>query len=135
MKKQVEPAIVELIDSVIPNKIYHMRAPDNTSGEFIIIQRTNSERWRSINAPSGMVQAEIQIDAYAATITRARAIGAEIETILDGYMGVVSYGNDDPQISVDIAGISLQNEFDTFDQTDTPMLYRNLANYLVTYKQ
>lgn len=135
MKQLVENGIYELIKTLSNGDVYFMRAPDNKKPPFIIIQRTDSERFRAINNPSGIAQAKLQIDAYDKTYIGAKELGAQIETILDGYQGVVSYGDDDPQNEVDISGVSLQNEFDSFDQTVKPFLFRSLSNYIVTYKQ
>ncbi len=133
--KIVEPAIHELLKGLASAAVYFMRAPQNAVGPFIIIQRTDSERWRHINGPTGMVQAYIQIDCYAASYIAAKTLGAAVESILDGYQGTVYYGSQSPQPGVYIGGISLQHDIDTLDQTDAPVLYRNLSTFLVTYRQ
>ncbi len=133
--KLVEHAIYELLKSLADEKVYAARAPDNAKGPFIVFQRVDSERWRAINGPSGYAQCTIQVDAYADEYYAAKELGAEIEEIMDGYAGTVQYGDDSPQKFVEIAGVSLQNEFDTFDQTEEPYLFRSLGNYIVTFKQ
>lgn len=133
--KLVEPAIYELLKNLAGGKVYALAAPDGENGPFIVFQRVDSERWRDINGPSGIAQAHIQIDSYAEKYYDAKALGASIEVILDGYRGTVSYGTDSPQNTVAIAGITLQNDVDITDQTDEPILFRNAATYLVTYHQ
>lgn len=133
--KDCEPALWELLDPLCSGNVYFLQAPQGATGPFIIIQRTDSTRWRSINGPSGMAQAYIQIDCYASTIRAARTLGMAVESALDGYANTVYYGSNSPQDYVKIGGISLQNDSDTLDQTDDPLLYRNLATYLVTYNQ
>lgn len=135
MKKYPEPALVELLNNLAPGKVYMMRAPQNETGPFIIIQRVDSDRWRSINGPSGMAQANIQIDSYAKKYTTAKDLGAQVESILDGYKGVVYYGDESPSEFVRIAGASLQNDIDIPDQTDEPFLFRNSMVFLITYEQ
>lgn len=134
--KICEPALFELIKDVLTGApVYALRAPDGAQGPFIIYQRTDSERWRSINGPSGIAQAWIMIDCYAEKYFTAKQMGTDIEAILDGYRGTVLYGDNSPQDSVVICGISLQNDEDLLDQTDEPVLFRHSASYLVTYKQ
>lgn len=135
MTKLCEPAIYELLNGLASGNVYFMRAPQNSTGPFIIIQRTDSERWRAINGPSGVAQAFIQIDAYASEYIAAKELGAQIESILDGYAGTVYHGNNSPQDFVEIGGITLQNDTDIFDQTDEPFLFRSSADYLVTFNQ
>lgn len=133
--KIVEPAIWELLKGLASGAVYFLRAPQNAIGPFIVIQRTDSTRWRHINGPSGIAQAHIQIDCYDNTYYTAKALAASVETLLDGYDGIVYYGTNSPRESVEIGGISLQNDLDTLDQTDQPVLYRNISTFLVTYKQ
>lgn len=133
--KYVEPALVELLKDVAPGKVYMMRAKQNETGPFIIIQRMDSERWRAINGPSGMAQANIQIDVYATTYKLAKTRAGQVESILDGFRGVVYHGDDSPRDFVRIAGATLQNDIDIADQTDEPFLFRNSMIFAVTYQQ
>jgi hypothetical protein len=134
--KFCENAIRQLIATELGHdRVYPLRAPQNATTPFVVFQRTSSERWRSINNPSGIAQAIIQIDVYDSTLESAKDIGGEIEILLDGYRGLVYYGSNSPQDFVEIAGISLQSDVDLLDQTEEPFLYRNSADYLVTYKQ
>lgn len=133
--KIVEYAIYELLKNLAGGKVFAMRAPAGETGPFIIFQRTDSERWRAINGPSGVVRAYIQIDCYAAGIYEAKELGADVESLLDGYMGEVYYGTNSPRDSVKIGGITMQNDLDIFDQTDQPNLFRNSASYVVNYNQ
>lgn len=133
--KLVEPAIYELLRTLAAGRVYALRAPQNSTAPFIIFQRIDSERWRAINGPSGIAQVTIQVDCYASTYYAAKELAAEIEEILDGYRGTVSWGEGSPQEFVRIGGVSLQNDSDLLDQTEEPFLYRNTATYLVTYNQ
>lgn len=126
----------KLLTVPIPgNRVYHLRAPQNSTAPFVIYQRTASDRWRHINGPTGMVQVTMQIDTYAETSYAARDLAALIEAALDGFSGTISYGTDSPQSTLRIGGISCQSDFDLIDQTDEPFLYRVSADYLVTYEQ
>lgn len=134
--KLVERGIYELLKTKASGRVYFLRAPQNSTAPFIILQRASGNRdFRSINNPPGIAQVVIQIDVYAEEYYEAKTLGAEIETLLDGYRDTVYYGDDSPQDSVRIAGISFQGEGDLLDQTDQPFLYRHTADYLVTYEQ
>lgn len=133
--KLVEYAIHELIKSLAGGRVYALRAPQNVTAPFIVFQRVDSVRWRTINSPDGIAQAFIQIDAYAGEYYEAKALAAEVETLLDGYRGTVYYGTDSPRANVKIGGISLQSDSDLLDQTEEPILFRSLNTFLVTYNQ
>ena len=129
--KSLEKALYEKLKTLAGGKVYPMKAPARSAGPFIIFQRTDSSRVRSINRPSGLAQAYIQVDAYAPTYYAAKELGQQIEAMLDGFRGVVYYD----ATSIEVAGISMQNDVDIFDQTDEPFLFRSYASYLVTYHQ
>jgi len=134
-KKIVDYAVKELLKTLADNQVFLMRAPDGAEGPFIIFQQTDSLRWRAINGPSGMSQVFMQVDCYAAGAYDAKELAAEVESILDGYRGTVYYGDDSPQDFVRIAGITLQNDVDIFDQTARPFLFRKSTSYLITFEQ
>ena len=135
MRKIVEPAIYELLKNLAGGRVYALQAPQNSPAPFIIFQRVDSLRWRHINGPDGFAQAFIQIDCYSESFYAAKALGAEVEELLDGYRNTVYYGSASPRDYVRIAGISCQSDLDLIDQTDAPVLYRNTGTYLVTYSQ
>jgi hypothetical protein len=131
-----EKAIYQLLQDNIPaleNRIYAMIASQDQDPPFCVFQRTDSSRWRSINNPSGIAQAFIQIDVYARDYYQAKTIAADVEQLLDGYRGTVDFTGDSPADAIKIAGISLQNDIDILEQSDEPILHRNSAAYLVTY--
>lgn len=134
--KIAEHAIYELLKTKSSGRVYFMRAPQNVSAPFVIIQRVAGSRdFRSINNAPNIVQATIQIDVYAESYFEMKIISSDIESTLDAYRGLVYYGDDSPQDFVRIAGVSMQSENDLIDQTEEPFLYRHTADYLVTYEQ
>lgn len=134
--KTADKAIYELLKTYASGRVYAMLAPQNATAPFIVFQEIDSERWRSINGPSGVAQATFQIDVYDDSIYDAKTLAAQIEETLDGFSGNVDMaGSDSPSNILNIGGISLQNAVDLIDQTEEPLLYRRSATYLVTYHQ
>lgn len=133
----MERALYQKLTAIteVSNRIYALRAPQNVTAPFIVYQRVSSDRWRSINGPSRMVQATMQIDVYAQKFSEVKDLALAVEQLLDGFRGEVAYGSDSPQDTLRFAGISLVNDVDILDQTDEPLLYRVSADYLVTYEQ
>lgn len=124
--KFAEKGIYTLLSGLAGGRVYALRAPDKAPAPFIIFQRTDSDRWDSMNEASGVVQATIQIDVYAGEFYEAKNLAGSVEMILNKYRGTVE--------GIRIAGISLQNDIDLLD-TDEPVLFRNSASYLITYYQ
>lgn len=133
--KNLEQGIYEIIKGFADGRVYAIRAPQNVAAPYVVFHRTSSQRWREINAATGMAQATIQIDVYAREYYEAKEMALEIEDMLDGWRGTVAYGTDSPRPSVRIAGISTESDDDELDQNREPFLYRSLTTYLVTYQQ
>jgi hypothetical protein len=127
-----EEAINKLVQTALGHsRVYPLRAPQNATTPFVVYQRINSDRWRSVNAPSGVAQVTMQIDVYANTFTDCKNESAKIEDALDGFRGNVTYGS--PTKEIYLKGVSFQNDTDLMDKTDEPFLYRNSSTYLVTH--
>ena len=133
--KLPELAIREKLKGLNSGRVYPIRAPDNLTDDFIIYQRIDSERWRSINAPSGMAQAIIQVDCYSKSYYNVKVTSGQVEDILDGFRGTVSYGDNSPQDAVRIGGISLNGDSDLFEQEEEPFMYRVTMDFLITYER
>ena len=127
----ISKAIYEILKDFAGGNVFALRAPHGQKGRFIIYQRIDKKKWRSINGPSGMAQALIQIDCYAEDYDDATALGDAVELLLDGYKDEVVH----TEGTTRIAGISLQNSVDLLDETDEPPLFRINADYRVTYRQ
>jgi len=114
-------------------RIYAQRAPDNAQAPFVIFQRINTFPYRSINNPSGLARAEIQVDVYGATYYDAKERAEKIQNALDGFRGEMAQDGMSPPVYTKFGGIILQNALETLDETDEPVLHRVTMTFSVTY--
>lgn len=114
-------------------RIYGLRAPQNVAAPYIVFQRVNTFDWRSINNPSGVAQAEMQIDFYAPSYYAAKDLSEKVNKVLDGFRGELVQHGASPVAYTKFGGISRQNAIETIDETAAPVLYRVTATYTVTY--
>lgn len=134
----IERAVYQLLKDVpIPgDRIYALRAPQNSPAPFVVYQRTGGNRDRHMRGVSGLVEASFQIDVYHEQYHPCRLLANNIEQAIDGVNNVtVSYGGNSPQDTIKIASISCENDTDLLDQTDEPFLYRVSSDYLIMYHQ
>lgn len=127
-------AIHQLIDDsgFIPSdNIFALVAPPDAQAPYAIFQLIDNTPIRDISGPSGLSQATYQVDCYAASYYEAKTASDGIREDIDGYRGTVTYTGG----SVNIGGVSFQNEVDILDQTEEPILRRVSTVYLVTYEQ
>lgn len=138
--KYPEPAIYELVKGLVSNNAFWMAATPGQAAPFIVYQQVDGNTLGKavLNRSAGVAgkaQSYIQVDCYATDPQSAKTLGKSVESTLDGYAGTVYYGDDSPQNSLVINGITYQNDIDLVDRTDEPLLFRNSAVYLVTYNQ
>ena len=132
--KLIEHAIYQMLKHLANGNVHPLRAPDNHADDFIIFQRIDGERTRSISGPTNLADVRIQIDCYSKSYYTAKGMAVEAEAALDGFQGAVVV-NEDTSESVRIWSVSLQNEADSVEQTEEPVLYRNISTYLITYEK
>lgn len=117
-----------------PYRIYAALAKKNAATPFIVYQRIETTQWRSINGPSGISQALMQIDVYDKLPLDVKETADKLAAALDGYRNTVTIPGTSPAQQIRFAGISLQNAVDIFDQTDQPFLHRVSMDFLVTFE-
>jgi len=133
----IQRALYQLLKTTpVPgNRIYALRAPQNVTAPFVVYQRIAGERDHHLKGASGIVQARFLIDVYDREYHASRLLAADIEDVLDGYSGIVAFGNDSPQETIKVAAITCQSDVDLMDESDEPFLYRVSTDYLITYHQ
>ena len=130
MSAYLEQAIGVLLSPVAP--VYDTLAGQSARAPYITYTFIVGTTWRYINGPSGIRQVTVQVDAYSQTVSGRAQMARDIRLILDGYRGIVSAGNDSPQATLRIAGVSYQNERTFIEDGVDPKLYRSSVDYLFT---
>lgn len=128
-------AIYELLKSYAGGRVYNMNSSQNASFPYIVMSRNDFDVWRSINAPSAMVQVEMGIDLYADNYGDIESLEAQVISALDGYRGTVEYGTDSPRDYIRIAGITLQDLDENVIEDGDILLYNVNLNFLITYER
>lgn len=115
---------------------YGARAPQSATAPFWIYQQIFRSGFAdSLDGPSPLVQAEIQIDSYAPSFAQAHSQADLIRRTINGYSGTVSFGTDSPPQTMRIGAIRLTNQFDLPDDGPDPKLFRVLQEYLITFDE
>lgn len=128
-------AILTLLDSVGAD-VYAARAPQKARAPYVIYQQIfRSGIAFSLDGPSPLVQAEMQIDSYAATQAGAHGLADLIRQTLNGYRGSVAIGQDSPPDTVRIGAVRLTNQLDLPDDGTDPKLFRVMQEYLFTFDE
>lgn len=122
------------VAAIVATRIYPLEAPRDARAPLIIYARGGGNRWRSLTGPSGLAQAEIQVDAYAAEYEAVKDLARAVRHALDGFRGRVLVASD-PDVHVRVGGISLLTDRDMMEDAVQPKLHRVSADYLVTHDE
>ncbi len=122
------PALMTLVG----DKIYPLRAPQNVKPPFVLYQRISAPRLRSISGGSRMANPRIQVDVYAASYSGAKALAKQVRCALDNFRGDITTTDGDV---VTIKSCSLDGDRDLIDPDAEPTLYRVSHDFLLWHDE
>jgi Protein of unknown function (DUF3168) len=138
--KDIRPALraILLADADIASLVGNMRIfatnlPQGQRSPSIVFHRITGSSDYHLQGDSGLHQAFMQIDAWAASPDLAVSLADETHDALSGFAGDVDYGSMSPQLSITIRGIFQINERDLFD--NVTQLHRMSRDYNIFYAE
>ena len=128
---EAEKAIIDIllanapVIALVGNRVYFAVAPQAPLLPYVVIHRISAPRVHSLEGPSGLAAARIQVDMYAKSGAGARAVGAAVRVALDGFR--------DEQSGVNLQGVLLLDEMDGY--SEDPELRYVTHDYRVWYNE
>ena len=114
--------------ALVSTRIYPQRLPQNVDYPAISYQRISGVRVRLVTGPSDRAQPRIQMNLWDETYNGVQAVADAVREAMDGYAGVIG--------GEEINGLSIQNEFDLFDEEALDDgVYRIVQDYYVSYRE
>lgn len=83
-------ALLKTVAGVHESQIHLGVAPAGATypfASFMVV--SESDRWPTLNGPSGLGHPRIQVDVYARTFREAKELSEQIRAAIDGYSGMV----------------------------------------------
>ena len=111
------------LSALLGTRVYPVHVDQAAARPFMRYQRISRVGVRSINGPSGLVDARFQFDVWADDFDGARAVAVQLRAALDGYTG----GGIDDAIC--------ETELDLYDADTDPQLYRVTTDYIITHQE
>ena len=125
---------VSAISSMVAgSRIYPVRMKEGVRDDSIVYFQTGETETYHFTAPTGLVGARMQIDAWSQSTDRARQLGDLVKDALGGYSGVWPFGASSPSDTVIVQGAFFLSGFEDYDQE--AQLYRLSRDYSIVYEQ
>ena len=115
------------VAALVGTRIFPSLAPQNAANPLIVYQRISADRITSLDGPSGLSWARVQVDCYAETYAGAKTLSAAIRVALEGYRGTVG--------GVRVGGISLETDRDLYENDPEPGLFRVTHDFTVIHDE
>lgn len=89
----------------------------------VVFNRITGARDMTMAGPSGTAESLVQIDCYGETYAATKAVANAVRGVLSGYRGTVG--------GVEVLGVFLESERDSFDADATAKIYRVSMDFTV----
>tara|TARA_Y100000004_G_scaffold53060_1_gene58977 strand:+ start:97 stop:519 length:423 start_codon:yes stop_codon:yes gene_type:complete len=116
------------VTDVCEQRVYPQAFPENVTFPAVRYSLTGSSRQPLVDAASGVVESDFQIDIYASTYLVCHQLAKAVRETLQQYTGVVG--------SLDILGIRVVNQMDLYEppvDSDDVGLFRVIFDFEVVH--
>ena len=140
MSQSYEAAIVTLIEAdstvgaIMGDRIYPNLLPDEPEFPAVVYQEISTDSQEAIDGPADFAFSRLQLSCWAETKAEAVALAQAICTLLQGYKGDVTVGDD----TVTIRGILLEDRGDLFEPApavNERRRYGKRVDFMVSYSE
>lgn len=109
------------------NGAYPLYSPQDQAAPYILFGRVDTDRDFTLQGPSGLADARIEITAYAPGYQQALTLSGKVRQALNGFLGTVE--------DVEILACRLDTDADTFEDGTDPKLFGAQSFYLISYRE
>jgi hypothetical protein len=88
----MEEALTALLANVAGGRRHWVRAPQNVTKPFIVLNRVSGGRDYHMQGPSGFVTSRVQCDIYGETYTSAKTTARALVAAVSGHRGPLIQG-------------------------------------------
>lgn len=129
----IEPALFARLSTfaglaaLVGTRIYPGVAPQNTALPFVTYRRVSAVRPGLFGVDAGIVNARMQLDAFAETYAAMRAVVDQVRAGLQRWS--------DPTAAVPVIDCFIANETDLFEPDPVPPLHHGVLDAMIHYRE
>ena len=82
----------QAVSTLIGARMYPLILPDQAAFPAVTYQVVSSMEEQTLDGPTGIFTARVQVDAWSASYGETKAVAAAIRTLLDGFDGALPDG-------------------------------------------
>lgn len=113
------------IVAVVVDRVYALRIPQGVKSSSIVVTRVSGPGDYHMDGPSGLMNARIQIDAWATTADAAATLANLVKDRIDGYRGAMGSGAN----IITVHGVFVADLREDYD--DEAELYRSGRDFFI----
>jgi len=117
-----------LIASLIVDRIYPMKSPQNSVMPAITYFWVSGSRSHSMDSANGLSMPRVQFDCWAKTYLSAEILFEALRKRLDGFKGTAGTSP-----GTTVQGVFFENENDAYEPE--PELFRRSCDFMVNYEE
>lgn len=122
------------ISNVVGTRIFPIQLPQGVIQPSIVYHVIDETEAYHYQGPIGLVAARLQIDAVSRSSDQAISISTLCKERLGGFAGVLSFGSNSPQDSIEVQLIQFLNT-QPEDYDNDLALYTKRRDYMVWYRE
>lgn len=121
------------ITALVGTRVYPVIAPQGQINSHLVYHMISNQGDRHMQGPSGLSRPRIQIDCWSQSFDQASVLGLEVKERLEGFRGLMPWGTNSPQQSVEVKGVFFDSERDDFD--NDVKLFMISHDYIVWFEE
>ena len=107
---------------LVGNRVYAVVAPQDVISPYLVFTRISDVPDYTLEGASGLSVCRVQFTAVSGTYGSARAVIAQLGTVLSGFRGVMG--------GLSVSSVFKELETDSYDPE--ALLYQSIADYMFT---
>lgn len=115
------------VSALVADRIYPVILPQKPTYPAITFGKVSGLRAPNLSGPSGLARPRISISSWGLTYKSAKDVATAVRQAMDGFSGLMG--------SVRVKSVTIDNEFDLFEDDDNVNVFRTLQDFFISHDE